>query len=59
MKRKSQSCEWAFGEPCKATTPVDVAGTWVRESDGGLQHLVVKKMTDEREEWHQAGADAD
>jgi hypothetical protein len=60
-KRKSQSCEWEFGEPCKATTPVDVAGTWVRESGGGIQHLVVKKITDEimPEEWNQAGAEAD
>jgi hypothetical protein len=31
----------------------------MRESGGGLQHLVVKKITDEPEEWNQAGAEAD
>jgi hypothetical protein len=31
----------------------------VRESGGGLQHLVVKKIMDEPVEWNQAGADAD
>jgi hypothetical protein len=58
-KRKAQSCEWEFGESCQATTPVDVAGTWVRESGGGLQQLVVKKIMDEPAVWSQSGADAD
>jgi hypothetical protein len=30
----------------------------VRESGGGIQHLVVKKITGEPEEWNQAGAEA-
>jgi hypothetical protein len=35
-KRKYQRCEWEFGKPCKATTPVDVVGTWMREAGGGI-----------------------
>jgi hypothetical protein len=31
----------------------------VRESGGGLQQLVVKKIMDEPAVWSQAGADAD
>jgi hypothetical protein len=58
-KRKAQSCEWESGESCQATTPVDVAGTWVRDSGGGLQQLVVKKIMDGPAVWSQAGADAD
>jgi hypothetical protein len=58
-KRKYQQSEWGFVEPGKTTTSVDVARTWVRESGGSIQQLVVKEITDEvPEEWVQAGAEA-
>jgi hypothetical protein len=59
-KRKNQKSEWCLGEPDETTTTVDVAGTWLRESSGNIQQLVVKDLAAELpENWMQAGADDD